>query len=126
MRDVIICHCSMCRIQGAIASVGVLRVNFRILRGQDVLKGYRSSPKATRWFCGDCGSAVYWDPAAPRDYVAVWAGGIDQPTGLRTAGHIFVAEKPDYYDLEGNNLPVFDGPEHNTSLQNPDFLADLS
>lgn len=123
MRDVIFCHCRMCRIQGAIASVGVLRVNFRLLRAE-TLKGYSASPKATRWFCGECGSSVYWDPAAPRDYVAVWAGGLDQPTGLRSAGHIFVADKPDYYEIS-DQLPEFDGPEHITSLEQVDAFKDL-
>ena len=123
MRDVVYCHCNMCRIQGAIASVGVKRVNFRIVRG-DTLKSFDSSPKAKRWFCGECGSSIYYDPALPRDYVAVWAGTLDQPTGLRSSGHIFVADKPDYYEIT-DGLPEFDGPEHLTSLLPANYFEEV-
>jgi hypothetical protein len=44
--------------------------------------------------------------------ISISAGSLDQPTGLRTVRHVFVADKADYYEitdgleqLSGTSLP---------------------
>ena len=63
------------------------------------LKWYRSSDIAVRGFCGECGSTLFWQSDG-RDYVAIAAGTVDGDTGLKITGHIFCADKGDYYEIE--------------------------
>ena len=62
------------------------------------LKWYRSSEVARRGFCRDCGASRFWEPLG-EDRVAVAAGSIDPPSGLKTVRHVFVADKSDYYEI---------------------------
>ena len=71
-------------------------------RKSDTLKWYRSSDFAKRGFCSECGSALFWDDGG--DQVSLNAGSLDQPTGLKLGAHIFVDDKPDYYEIE-DDLP---------------------
>src|SRR5262245_3023838 len=80
LRDVINCHCTMCRRVGFVANVGVARSAFTLLADR-TLRSYASSPAVNRFFCGTCGAQIYWDPLR-RDYVVVAAGTLDQPTCL--------------------------------------------
>jgi hypothetical protein len=108
-RPVVFCHCNLCRVQGSIATVGVSRGSLRLLEAA-TLRSYESSDKARRWFCGVCGAAIYWDPIG-EPFVAIFAGSLDQPTGLGAMAHIYVAEAPDYYCVT-DGLRRYDGPMH--------------
>lgn len=109
MRDVVFCHCTICRVHGPLATVGIGRRQFTIVAGE-TLTSYRSSAKALRWFCGVCGAATHWDPIG-REFVAVFAGTLDQPTNLRASAHIYVAEKPDFYEIR-DGVQQYAGPLH--------------
>jgi len=93
------CHCSQCRRQSGHvwASTTVPRGALTI-RGEDRLTWYRSSEAVRRGFCSTCGSVLFWDPIE-KDAIGVAMGAFDPPTGTRLAGHIFVADKGDYYDI---------------------------
>ena len=60
-----------------------------------------------RGFCRTCGSNLFWEPV-DQDATGIVAGTLDPPTGLKTLGHIFTAEKPDFYEI-ADTLPRFDG-----------------
>ncbi len=107
LRDVVNCHCTMCRRAGFLANIGLARTDF-VLTASTSLSSYASSDSVRRYFCGHCGSPIYWDPLR-RDFVVIAAGTLDQPTGLKTAAHIYVADKPDYYEIE-DGLPQHEGP----------------
>ncbi len=50
--------------------------------------------------------------------LSIFAGTIDGATGLRTAGHIFVADKGDYYDIsDGLPQAVHDDPALTTMVK---------
>jgi hypothetical protein len=106
-RSVVFCHCRLCRVQGSIATVGIPRSALRFV-SRRTLKSYSSSEEALRWFCATCGSAIYWDPVG-QPFVAVFAGSLDQPTGLRAEAHIHVADRPDYYEIT-DDLAQYPGP----------------
>jgi hypothetical protein len=55
-------------------------------------------------FCADCGSQLFWERADEAD-ISIEMGAFDAPTGLRLAGHIFTAEKGDYYAI-ADGLPA--------------------
>lgn len=68
----------------------------------DGLKWYRSSAKAERGFCQICGSTLFWKPEEePR--MSISSGALDGPTGIKTAKHIYCADKGDYYEIEASD-----------------------
>ena len=73
---------------------------------------FASSANARRGFCAICGSQLFWD--GPSDNLAIFAGSLDNPTGLSMAGHIYVADKGDYYDLT-DDLPKAAGTDPDLS-----------
>lgn len=99
LRNVIGCHCTQCRKTTGhfMAATAADHDSFRITR-RDGLAWYRSSASAERGFCKVCGSTLFWQGDG-RNYVAIAAGTLDGPTGLRIEGHIFCADKGDYYDI---------------------------
>jgi len=94
------CHCGQCRRwSGHVwAAVGA-----RDLTVEGPLRWYRSSDKAERGFCTECGGALLWRETGG-DEVDIAAGALDQPTGLTLQGHIWVADKGDYYPI-ADGLP---------------------
>jgi hypothetical protein len=99
LRNVIGCHCLQCRKQTGhfMAATAAKLEHFRVTRS-DGLKWYESSSKAERGFCATCGSTLFWRGTG-RDYVAIAAGSLDAASGLRIEGHIFCADKGDYYEI---------------------------
>ena len=99
LRDVITCHCTQCRKQTGhyMAATGASPDDFRLVEAGQ-LRWYRSSPKAERGFCGTCGSVLFWR-AEGHTNISITAGTIDGPTGVVTEGHIFCANKGDYYEI---------------------------
>jgi hypothetical protein len=100
LRDVIICHCEMCRKShghvGAYTAAAKSALRLTETRG---LKWYPSSPIARRGFCGECGGTLFWE-AADRDTISIAAGTLDGPTELRTTLQIHVDSAGDYYDID--------------------------
>jgi hypothetical protein len=111
-RDVVNCHCGQCqRFHGHIAAYTAIARNDLKLLDDGGLKWYPSSEGARRGFCTRCGSSLFWELIdAPS--VSISAGSLDQPSGLRSIRHVFVADKADYYEitdgleqLPGTSLP---------------------
>ena len=73
------------------------------------LKWFRSvtdeTPDVYRGFCGECGSSLFWDPRG-EERIAVAAGSLDQPTGLKSLGHSWTTQKADYYEID-DDLPKY-------------------
>jgi hypothetical protein len=101
LREVLICHCEQCRKQtGSIMhATAALDTDFEITE-QSTLKWYRSSKKAQRGFCNNCGSVLFWKGDGT-DYTSITAGSLDGATGLRVEGHIYCAYAGDYYEITG-------------------------
>jgi hypothetical protein len=105
LRHVSVCHCGQClRWHGhAGAYTAAPREALELLAGAGDLAWYRSSTTAQRGFCRCCGSSLFWQADAA-GHVSIAAGTLDDATGLRTTVHIFVADKPGYYEL-ADGLP---------------------
>ena len=99
LRNAIGCHCTQCRkVTGHyLAASAADHGDFRLTR-DDGLAWYRSSEAARRGFCRICGSTLFWQGDG-RDYIAIAAGSLDAPTDIHLEGHIFCADKGDYYDV---------------------------
>ena len=104
LRQVVSCHCSQClRTHGHYAAYSAAARGDLSIDGADDLTWHRSSETARRGFCRVCGSRLFWQNDEA-DYIGIAAGTLDNPTGLTTVRHIFVDDKPDYYELT-DSLP---------------------
>lgn len=108
LRDVLFCHCRECRRWSGhhFAATAVRREHFALAeeRGLRWIESPDSESSARRGFCRECGSSLFWDAPA-RETISVAAGTLDEPTGLHTAGHVYVAQAGDYYELPEDGLP---------------------
>ncbi len=109
LRDVLICHCSDCLRHHGHASAHT-RCAGADLEMQEVrgLRWFDTSETGSRGFCNECGSLLFFRRKGV-DGLAINAGVLDPPTGLRTAAHLFVTSKPDYYELENDGAPKLNG-----------------
>jgi len=107
LRGVVNCHCSMCqRLHGSFGPHSkASKTNITVTRS-DELSWYKTSEVARRGFCSFCGSGLFWEPFE-QDATGIIAGTLDGPTTLKTIGHIFVEEKPDFYEIT-DDLPQFE------------------
>jgi len=106
------CHCGQCRRWSGHywASVNVEYATLAITKGADKVGWFRSSDIVRRGFCKECGSALFWQADRHPEHghrIAISAGSLDAPTGLRVVEHIFVADKGDYYEI-ADDLPQKD------------------
>ena len=99
LQQIVVCHCGMCRKQTgqAFPCTTVWRESLTLTADRG-LKWYRSSETSRRGFCGACGSALFFEDIGA-DRISVLAGALDGPTGLHIAAHIYVADKPDWYEI---------------------------
>ena len=97
LRNVIACHCTQCRKQTGhfMAATNAQLGDFRLVRAES-LRWYRASSQAQRGFCSTCGSTLFWQ-ADGSDEISITAGTLDGATGLTIEGHIYCADKGDYY-----------------------------
>ncbi len=102
---VVFCHCSQCvRTHGhAAAFASGPRAGFVLLR-EDGLRWHRCSSMAERAFCSRCGSRLFWKAEGESDVIEIAVGSLDDTDGLVREGHIYVADKPPYYEI-GDGLP---------------------
>lgn len=115
LRPVIACHCRQCRKSSGhhVAATSAARGDVEIMGD---VTWYTSSPTARRGFCGTCGSQLFWDGAGQN--LSISAGSFDGDTGLRLAGHIFCADKGDYYEIS-DDLPCADAEDPKLTTQVP-------
>ena len=99
LRNVIACHCSQCRKQTGhfMAATSASLADFR-LTGDSSLRWYRASAGAQRGFCATCGSTLFWQ-ADGSTAISIAAGTLDGATGLQIEGHIYCADRGDYYSI---------------------------
>ncbi|MEO0918167.1 MAG: GFA family protein, partial [Pseudomonadota bacterium] len=89
-------HCAQCRKTSGhhVAATSAARDAMTI---EGEVTWYQSSTTARRGFCATCGSNLFWDGQG--SHLSIFAGALDPPTGLTLAGHIFCADKGDYYEI---------------------------
>lgn len=103
------CHCRQCRkLSGHVSASFEIDAAGLVWERRETLGQYRSPGGAVRGFCTRCGASLWFRDAAGQ--VSIEAGSVDGATGLRLAGHIFTADKGDYYEI-ADGLPQHAGPE---------------
>lgn len=113
LRPVVACHCQQCR-----KTSGHFVAATSCARGDITINGdvawYKSSDTARRGFCGICGSQMFWD--GPGANLSIFAGTFDGDTGLQLIGHIYCADKGDYYEIT-DGLPCADASDAKLTTQ---------
>ncbi|MBN3561182.1 GFA family protein [Aliamphritea spongicola] len=98
LRPVVACHCRQCqKTSGSYVMASQCQAADLVIIGES-LKWFTSSETAERGFCGTCGSNLFWRRFG-KDYVSIFAGGLDLPTGLVLESQIHCESKGDYYSL---------------------------
>lgn len=116
LENVLACHCTQCRKTTGhfVAALHVKYLDFNITK-EKTLSWFNSSPGYDRGFCNKCGSSLFWRDEE-QDYICVFPGTIDGPTHVKIYGHIYTADKGDYYEIN-DDLPKYKGSrrEHSNS-----------
>lgn len=106
----IYCHCTRCqRRTGTAASASAATVpgSFRVVRGEDRMSVWKPQGGFEKWFCGDCGSALFSrDPQDP-ERISVRLGAIDGDPGVRPGVRQFVAYAAPWEPIPDDGLPRY-------------------
>jgi hypothetical protein len=106
------CHCGRCRKQSGSSfatNMAVLREDFVLVSGEEMLSYYQPSPLLRRYFCSRCGSPIYSQGDKYKHIVSVRCGTLDSDLPVRPSVHAFVASKANWVDIS-DELPQF--PEY--------------
>jgi hypothetical protein len=101
------CHCSVCRrTTGApfVAWFSVPRTQFRLVCGEPTR--FRSTAKATRSFCPQCGTQLTFEHDDFSDEIDVTACSLDEPDELPPEDHIWTSSKLSWVKL-ADHLPEY-------------------
>jgi hypothetical protein len=103
------CHCTRCqRRTGTAASANVAypAQAVRIVSGEDRIRSWEPATGSPKFFCGDCGSALF---ARPRDgaTVGVRLGILDGDPGVRPSRRQFTAYAAAWEPIPDDGLPRF-------------------
>jgi hypothetical protein len=110
------CHCSMCRrAQGAgfVTWFGVPGHKFSFVGPGDRLRIYRSSPDATRSFCGRCGTPLFFESKHWPGELHVTFASLDPQVAatLQPQVHAYWSSRVPWIEL-GDHLPRKDPADH--------------
>ena len=105
------CHCTRCqRRTGTAASVTALTQPgaIRVVEGADKLKAWSPGDGWDKFFCGECGSALFGGPPGESNFAAVRLGVIDGDPGVRPVARQFVAYAAPWEPIPDDGLRRFD------------------
>lgn len=104
-RDVVNCHCSRCRRHtGHFMAATSTEADTLEIRGE-TLRWYATAD-VEYGFCAECGSTLFWRTSRRPGRIAVAAGTLTPPTGLRTIAAIYADFASDYHDLD-QDIPTY-------------------
>jgi hypothetical protein len=109
------CHCSMCRRAhgaGFVTWAGFPAESVSIESGKDALHRYRSSAQATRSFCSQCGSTMFFESGNWPGETHVALGSLDSADGLEPQAHAYWRNRAGWAIQDAAGLPTIDPPDH--------------
>jgi hypothetical protein len=104
------CHCRRCqRRTGTSASVSVRVVpgSFAITSGEDDLRAWKPDDGWEKWFCGECGSALFSRDPVDHGRVGIRMGAFDADPGVRPSYRQFVAYAAPWESILDDGLPRY-------------------
>lgn len=110
IKDPLYCHCSMCRKAHGTAFRArgkVLAKAFRWLRGEELVRYYKSSPGSYRGFCSVCGSNLISKFDAKPTVYGLALGVLDDDPQVRPICHVYVGSKAPWFEIT-DSLPQYE------------------
>jgi hypothetical protein len=110
LKDVLNCHCSMCRKLHAAAfrtRASVRTKHWKTVAGEEFIKFYESSPGEHKAFCSECGSSLFTKFDRHPDWLGFPLGTLDSDPGVKPTRHVFVKSKAPWFDIT-DDLPQHD------------------
>ena len=104
------CHCTRCQRRtgaGASANARVEPGSFQVVQGEDRMRAWTPEGGAEKWFCGDCGSALFSRDPDDATKVGVRLGAFDEDPGIRPTVHQFVAYAAAWEPIPDDGLPRY-------------------
>ncbi len=104
-----LCHCQQCRkAQGTpfVSNIPLLRSQFELLSGAELLKAFASSAGKERVFCSQCGSPLYSQRASAPESIRLRAGSLDQDLAVRPAFHAYTHSAANWWQID-DQLPQY-------------------
>jgi hypothetical protein len=104
------CHCTRCQRRtgtGSSASAQVEPGSFEIVQGEERIRAWKPEGGFEKWFCGDCGSALFSRDPEDATKVAVRLGSFDEDPGIRPTVRQFVAYAAAWEPLPDDGLPRY-------------------
>ena len=103
------CHCERCRKHSGTAvctQARVLREQFRLLQGRELIKVYGKGEGAVKAFCSNCGSSLFGGDWPDGPQVSIRMGAFDVDPGIRPQFHAFVDDRAPW-DTITDDLPQY-------------------
>ena len=91
-----VCHCDMCRTWGGAPFFAMQCGTDVEIEGDQKIKVYDSSPWASRGFCSDCGTHLFYRLKKTGEY-NIPVGMFPNLEGLKMDMQYFSDQRPDYY-----------------------------
>jgi hypothetical protein len=104
------CHCTRCqrRSGGAVsANADVVPGSFRIVEGEAALKGWIPPDGHEKWFCGECGSAIFSRDPEAHSKTGVRLGAVAGDPRVRPEFRQFVAYAAHWEEIPEDGLPRY-------------------
>lgn len=99
------CHCRMCQRAGGAPVVAWATVPVASLAWSGTSRRiYRSSPEATRAFCGECGSPLAFQSDAEPDRLDLTIAAFDRADLLAPDHHVWVSSRLPWFETQ-DRLP---------------------
>ena len=110
LRSAVYCHCTRCQRRTGTAASASGRAepgSFRILTGEDCLRAWKPDGGWEKWFCGDCGSAMFSRDPDDHLQISVRLGALDGDPGVRPSARQFVAYAASWEPIPEDGLPRY-------------------
>lgn len=104
------CHCTRCQRRtgtAASASATVTPGAMHIIRGKDALRAWIPDDGHEKWFCAECGSAIFTRDPHDHSKIGVRLGCIDGDPGVRPEVRQFVAYAASWEPIPDDGLPRY-------------------
>ena len=104
------CHCLRCQRRtgtGASANGRAEPGSFRVTQGEDRLRAWKPETGAHKYFCGDCGSALFSKAAGDPDQVGVRLGALDSDPEVRPSFRQYVDYAAVWEHIPDDGLPRY-------------------
>lgn len=108
--EIVECHCQRCRKANGTAfatNALIQRADFKIVKGENLLKKFDSTPTTQRCFCSECGSPIISIKPELPDHYRLRIGTLDTAIESKPTMHIFAAYKAEW-DTICDGMPQYD------------------